>query len=82
MTLKEEAYSLINQLPDNCVEEVVRDMKSMMESSSTWKTPAQRIEKKMQALRELQALREDARKLGSMDYATAREEAMYEKFGI
>lgn len=82
MTLKEEAYSLIDKMPDKVMEDVVRDLRNTINNPWTWETPEQSRARKMQALRELQALREDARKLGSMDYATAREEAMFEKYGI
>ena len=82
MTLKEEACSLINQLPDKVMEDVVWKLKRIFDNPNTWKSPEQEVSEKMKALWELQALRSDARKLGSMDYATAREEAMYEKYGI
>ena len=82
MTLKEEAYALIEKLPDKVMGDVVQMLKRKAESPLTWKTPDQDRMRKMEALREIQELRRDARRFGSMDYATAREEAMFEKYGV
>ena len=82
MTLKEEAYALIDKLPDKVMGELVQRMKRMMDDPSTWKEPFQEVYAKMDALRDLQILREDARRLGSMEAATARAEAIFEKYGV
>lgn len=82
MTLKEEAYALIEKLPDKVMGDIVQMLKRTVESPLTWETPEQSRMKKMEALLEIQQLRRDARRFGSMDYATAREEAMFEKYGV
>ena len=82
MTLKEEAYAIIDKLPEKVMSDVVQMLKRKAESPLTWKTPEQDRMRKMEALREIQELRRDAKRFGSMDYATAREEAMFEKYGV
>lgn len=86
MTLKEEACSLINQLPDKCMEGIIRQLKRKMEDPWTWETPEQERARKMEALQGLQELRKQAReyeaKYGPFDPEAARAEAMREKFGL
>ena len=82
MTLKEEAYAIIDKLPEKVMGDIVQMLKTTAASKSTWETPEQTKRKKMEALSALQFLRHEARKLGSMECAAAREEAMFEKYGI
>ena len=82
MTLKEEACSLINQLPDKVMEDIVRQLKRTMDSPSTWKTPEQEREESMQAFRELQEMRRTAPLYIPEDYKAEYEAAIAEKYGI
>ena len=82
MTLKEEAIDLINKLPDKVMGDIVQMLRVTAASKSTWEPPEVTRKKKMDALSDLQFLRHEARKLGSMEFAAAREEAMFEKYGI
>lgn len=82
MTLKEEAYAIIDKLPDKVMGDILQVLKRTEESPLTWETPEQSRMKKIDALREIQLLRRDARRFGSMECAAARETAMFEKYGV
>ena len=82
MTLREEAIELINKLPDKVMGDIVQVLRNTADSKSTWETPEQTRKKKIDALADIQFLRHEARKFGSMECAAAREEAMFEKYGI
>ncbi|MBQ7221635.1 MAG: hypothetical protein IJS28_11725 [Synergistaceae bacterium] len=82
MTLKEEACEIINKLPDRVMGDILQMLRVTANSPSTWERPELARMRKKEALRDLQFLREDARRLGSMEFAAAREEAMFEKYGV
>ena len=82
MTLKEEACALIEKLPDKVMADVLEGIRKTADDPKTWETPEQSRMKKIDALREIQLLRRDARRFGSMECAAARETAMFEKYGV
>lgn len=96
MTLKEEAYAIIEKLPDKVMEDVLRELKETEENPLTWETPeqeaarkAKELEERREALRWLQDMRmkiRDMRKenpaLIPDDCEEAYADALAEKYGV
>ena len=81
MTLKEEAYALIDKLPDKVMGDIVQTLKQIEASPFTWETPEEERARKMQAFLELEEMRKK-RPLGApIDYKAEYEAAVLEKYG-
>lgn len=89
MTLKEEAYELINKLPDKVMADVVKSLKVKADDPRTWETPeqekarkAREREESMQAFRELQEMiRTDPLRIPE-NYEEVYAEGMARKYGL
>ena len=96
MTLKEEAYAIIDKLPDKVMEDVLKALKKTEANPRTWETPeqeqareAKELEERREALKWLQDMRmkiQDMRKenpeLVPDDYKEAYADAIAEKYGV
>ena len=82
MTLKEEAYALIEKLPDKVMGDIVQMLKRTAESPFTWETPEQTRERKMKAFLEMEKMRKTMPLFIPEDYETEYETAMSEKYGL
>lgn len=89
MTLKEEAYAIIDKLPEKVMEEVVKSLKKTEENPLTWETPEQekaRLEREheesMQAFRELQEMIRTRPLRIPENYEEVYADAMAEKYGL
>lgn len=96
MTLKEEAYAIIERLPDKVMEDVLKALKKTEANPRTWETPeqeqareAKELEERREALKWLQDMRmkiQDMRKenpeLVPDDYEEAYADALAEKYGV
>ena len=89
MTLKEEAYAVIDKLPEKVMEEVVRSLKKTEENPLTWETPeleqarlAKEREESMQAFRELQEMIRTRPLRIPENYEEVYADAMAEKYGL
>lgn len=45
MTLKEEAYAIIDRLPDKVMGDILRELKQKADDPRTWETPEQERER-------------------------------------
>ncbi len=89
MTLKEEAYELINKLPDKVMADVVKSLKVKANDPRTWETPEQERDREA---RELEERRKAFRKLQEMirtnplripeNYEEVYAEGMARKYGL
>ena len=89
MTLKEEAYAIIDKLPEKVMEEVVKSLKKTEENPLTWETPEQekaRKEKELAEKREAFLWMEEMRKKRPLlipeNYEEVYAEGMAEKYGL
>ncbi len=89
MTLKEEAYALIDKLPDKVMEDVLRSLKEKDNDPRTWETPEQEQERKnrereesMQAFRELQEMIRTRPLRIPENYEEVYADVMAEKYGL
>ncbi|MBR1657921.1 MAG: hypothetical protein IJ697_05590 [Synergistaceae bacterium] len=89
MTLKEEAYALIDKLPEKVMADIVQALKKTDNDPLTWETPEQEAarkarerEEKMEALRWLQEMRKTKPLLIPENYEEVYADAMAEKYGL
>ena len=96
MTLKEEAYAIIDKLPDKVMEDVLKALKKTEENPRTWETPeqeqareAKELEERREAFlrleeirKEIQAMRKKDPSLIPDDYEEAYADALAEKYGV
>ena len=89
MTLKEEAYALIDKLPDKVMEDVLKSLKEKDNDPRTWETPEQEKEReereqeeRMEALRWLQEMRKKKPLLIPENYEEVYADVMAEKYGL
>ena len=89
MTLKEEAYAIIDKLPEKVMEEVVQSLKKTEENPLTWETPeqeqarlAKEREESMAAFRWMEEMRKKRPLLIPENYEEAYTDAIMEKYGL
>ena len=89
MTLKEEAYAIIDKLPEKVMEEVVRSLKKTEENPLTWETPEQQKEREARELAEkreaflwMEEMRKKRPLLIPENYEEAYTDAIMEKYGL
>ena len=89
MTLKEEAYALIDKLPEKVMADIVQALKKTDNDPLTWETPEQEAARKarereesMQAFRELQEMIRTRPLQIPENYEEVYAEAMAEKYGV
>ena len=89
MTLKEEAYALIDKLPEKVMADIVQALKKTDNDPLTWETPEQEAarkarerEEKMEALRWMEEMRKKKPLLIPENYEEAYTDAIMEKFGL
>ena len=96
MTLKEEAYAIIDRLPEKVMGDVLQVLKKTDENPRTWETPeqeqareAKELEEKWKAFlrleeirKEIQAMRKKDPSLIPDDYEEAYADAIAEKYGV
>ena len=96
MTLKEEAYAIIDRLPEKVMGDVLQVLKKTDENPRTWETPeqeqareAKELEEKWKAFlrleeirKEIQAMRKKNPSLIPDDYEEAYADAIAEKYGV
>ncbi|MBQ3395517.1 MAG: hypothetical protein IJG34_06140 [Synergistaceae bacterium] len=89
MTLKEEAYALIEKLPDKVMGDVLKGIKKTADDPKTWETPeqeqarlAREREESMQAFRELQEMIRTRPLRIPENYEEVYADAMAEKYGL
>ena len=89
MTLKEEAYALIDKLPEKVMADVVQALKKTDNDPITWETPeqeqarkAREREESMQAFRELQEMIRTRPLNIPENYEEVYADAMAEKYGL
>ena len=81
MTVQQQAYWLIDQLPDECVEAVISIMTNMLPQDKKKGALGISGTKKMAAFYEMQRLRKITAAYEITDYDTEREYAVSEKYG-
>ena len=81
MTVQQQAYWLIDQLPDECVEAVISIMTNMLPQDKKKEALSISDTKKMTAFYEMQKLRKLTAAYEITDYDAAREYAVSEKYG-
>ena len=89
MTLKEEAYAIIDKLPEKVMEEVVQSLKKTEENPLTWETPEQQKEREARELAEkreaflwMEEMRKKRPLLIPENYEEAYTDAIMEKYGL
>ncbi|MBQ3586295.1 MAG: hypothetical protein IJQ08_02980 [Synergistaceae bacterium] len=89
MTLKEEAYAIIEKLPDKVMEDVLRELKETEENPLTWETPEQEAARKakareesMEAFRWMEEMKKKRPLLIPENYEEAYADALAEKYGL
>ena len=89
MTLKEEAYALIDKLPDKVMADIVNVLKKKDEDPKTWETPEQEKEREarereesMNAFRELQEMIRTRPLRIPENYEEVYADVMAEKYGL
>ena len=93
MSIQQQAYELIDQLPEDSVRVVIDVMKRMMPASrrgravpkqktdTVSETPGGELSPKMQAFLRMQELRQETAAYQLQDYDAEREAALREKYG-
>lgn len=81
MTVQQQAYRLIDQLPDECVEAVISIMTNMLPQDKKKEALGVSDTKKMAAYYEMQRLRRISAAYEITDCDAAREYAVSEKYG-
>ena len=79
MTLRQEAYSLIDTLSDEGIKAVIHIMRMIPPGVSC--TNAEGISEKMKAYDSLQLLRQEAAKYNITDFDAERDSALTAKYG-
>ncbi|MBQ7593768.1 MAG: hypothetical protein IJU48_05385 [Synergistaceae bacterium] len=89
MTLKEEAYALIDKLPDKVMEDVLRSLKEKDNDPRTWETPeqekereARELEERREAFRWMEEMRKKKPLLIPENYEEVYADVMAEKYGL
>ena len=89
MTPREEAYALLEKLPDKVMEDIVQTLKKKDDDPLTWETPEQQkereareLEKRREALRWLEEMRKKKPLLIPENYEEVYADAMAEKYGL
>ena len=82
MTVQQQAYRLIDQLPDECVEAVISIMTNMLPKDKKKEDLGNSDTKKMAAFNEMQKLRKITAAYEITDYDAEREYAVSEKYGV
>ncbi len=89
MTLKEEAYALIEKLPDKVMADVLSTLKKTADDPKTWETPeeeqarlAREREDSMEAFRWMEEMRKKRPLLIPENYEEAYTDAIMEKYGL
>ena len=81
MTVQQQAYRLIDQLPDECVEAVISIMTNMLPQEKKKEALGNSDTKKKAAFYEMQKLRKITAAYEITDYNAEREYAVSEKYG-
>lgn len=81
MTVQQQAYRLIDQLPDECVEAVISIMTNMLPQDKKKEALGISDTKKIAAYYEMQKLRKITASYEIADYEAEREYAVSEKYG-
>lgn len=81
MTVQQQAYRLIDQLPDECVKAVISIMTNMLPQDKKNEALGIGDTKKMEAYYEMQKLRKITAAYEITDYDAEREYAVSEKYG-
>ena len=89
MTLKEEAYAIIDKLPDKVMGDILKELQKKADDPITWETPEQERERKarereksMQAFRELEEMIRARPLQIPENYEEVYADAMAEKYGL
>ena len=89
MTLKEEAYALIDKLPEKVMADVVQALKKTDNDPITWETPeqeqarkAREREESMEAFRWMEEMKKKRPLLIPENYEEAYADALAEKYGL
>ena len=89
MTPREEAYALIDKLPDKVMEDIVQVLKKKDNDPKTWETPeqekarkAREREESMQAFRELEEMILTRPLQIPENYEEVYADALAEKYGV
>lgn len=94
MTLKEEAYAIIDKLPDKVMGDILKDLQRKADDPITWETPeqeaARKAKKREESMRaflrleemrkEIQAMRKEDPDLIPDDYEEAYADSLAEKY--
>lgn len=81
MTVQQQAYRLIDQLPDECVEAIISIMTNMLPQDKKKEALGISDTKKMAAFYEMQKLRKITAAYEITDYDVERKFAVSEKYG-
>ena len=79
MTLRQEAYSLIDTLSDEGIRAVIHIMRMIPPNVSH--SDSEKLSKKMEAFNSLQQLRQESAKYNITDYDAERDSALTAKYG-
>ncbi len=89
MTLKEEAYAIIDRLPEKVMGDVLQVLKKTDENPRTWETPeqeqarkAKEREESMAAFRWMEEMKKKKPLLIPENYEEAYADALAEKYGV
>ena len=89
MTLKEEAYAIIDKLPDKVMGDILKDLQRKADDPITWETPEQEAarkakerEKSMQAFLWMEEMKKKSPLLIPENYEEAYADALAEKYGL
>ena len=94
MTLKEEAYAIIDKLPEKVMGDILKELQKKADDPITWETPEQEAARKAKELakrreaflrleemrKEIQAMRKEDPSLIPDDYEEAYADALAEKY--
>ena len=89
MTLKEEAYALIDKLPDKVMGDILQVLKKKDEDPKTWETPeqekarkAREREESIRAFRKLEEMIRTSPLQIPENYEEVYADALVEKYGV
>ena len=89
MTLKEEAYAIIDKLPDKVMEDMLKALKKTETNPRMWETPeqeqarkAKELEESMAAFRWMEDMKKKQPLLIPENYEEAYADALAEKYGV
>ena len=80
MTLKEEAYAIIDKLPDKVMGDILKELQRKADDPITWETPEQERERKMRAFQRMEELRKTNPLRIPEDYESEYADAVSEKY--